>query len=570
MTAASVTRSSKVIPYLLDHHLVDSFSLTTAESFHKQQLSQNPSLLVSLGLISEQQMASAYVKAHDIEKCDIKTLPDEAPEHQIASRFLQEAGCLPVSIDENELTLAMVNPEDNFACQSIAQLTKKRVKRLVITQSEFKQLYEKWHAALQDKNREYADGVFTDTDDDSSLVNRLKDMASQEPVVKLVNSLLNKAVEQNASDIHIEPFEHHLAVRYRMDGVLKQLDSPPVKSSAAVISRIKIMAELNIAERRLPQDGRLQIHADGRLIDCRVSTTPTLHGESIVIRLLDKQKVTLDIQQLGLSPQSLNGLMKQIKQPHGIILVTGPTGSGKTTTLYSALQQLNTEEKKILTVEDPIEYQLTGINQIQVKPRIGLGFAEALRALVRQDPDVLMIGEMRDKETASIAIQSALTGHLVFSTLHTNDASSAVTRCLDMGLEHYLLAASLNAVMAQRLVRRLCVSCRQPMAMTAESWKSLMPDTISFDDQATIYRAVGCDHCQKSGYQGRTMISELLMVSDAIRQLILQKADAKTIEQKAMEQGMQTLKQDGLRLVLAGMTSIDEVLRLTQSHHAHD
>ncbi|EGL55563.1 general secretion pathway protein E [Methylophaga aminisulfidivorans MP] len=565
-----MTHSSKVIPFLLDNHLVDSFSFNTAESFHKQQLMQNPSLLVSLGLISEQQMVSAYVKSHGIEKCDIKTLPSEAPSHEIATRFLQEAECLPVFIDEAELTLAMVNPEDSFACRSIAQLTKKRVKRLVITQSEFKQLYHQWHAEQQDKRVAHSDRTLTDADDDSSLVNRLKDMASQEPVVKLVNSLLNKAVELNASDIHIEPFEHHLAVRYRMDGVLKQLDSPPVKSSAAVISRIKIMAELNIAERRLPQDGRLQIHADGRLIDCRVSTTPTLHGESIVIRLLDKQKVTLDIQQLGLSPQSLNGLIKQIKQPHGIILVTGPTGSGKTTTLYSALQQLNTEEKKILTVEDPIEYQLTGINQIQVKPRIGLGFAEALRALVRQDPDVLMIGEMRDKETASIAIQSALTGHLVFSTLHTNDASSAVTRCLDMGLEHYLLAASLNAVMAQRLVRRLCLSCREQMPINESTWGTLIPDSIPFDDKARFYRAVGCDACQNSGYHGRTMISELLIMTDAIRQLILQKADAKTIEQKAIEQGMQTLKQDGFRLVLAGMTSVDEVLRLTQSDHTHD
>jgi general secretion pathway protein E len=368
---------------------------------------------------------------------------------------------------------------------------------------------------------------------DEEQIQHLKDLASEAPVIRLVNLMIARAVESRASDIHIEPFENRLKVRYRVDGVLREVESPPSRLSAAVISRIKIMAKLNIAERRLPQDGRIQLRAQGKEIDLRVSTVPTLWGESVVMRILDKASVVLDFETLGFSPRTLGRFLEILHMPHGIILVTGPTGSGKTTTLYTALQTINTPERKILTVEDPVEYQLEGVNQIQVKPQINLTFANALRAIVRQDPDVIMIGEMRDLETAGIAVQSALTGHLVLSTLHTNDAAGSVTRLLDMGVEDYLLTSTINGILAQRLVRLLCTRCRQPYPALPELVEEMRLHRFADTRDITLFKPVGCEHCGGTGYRGRAASMEFLVMSDPLRRLVLKHADAGDLQDTA-------------------------------------
>jgi general secretion pathway protein E len=349
-----------------------------------------------------------------------------------------------------------------------------------------------------------------------------------------------------------------------VDGVMREVESPPARLSAAVISRVKIMARLNIAERRLPQDGRIQLRVQGKEIDLRVSTVPTLYGESVVMRILDKASVVLSFELLGFSPDMLARFVEVLELPHGVLLVTGPTGSGKTTTLYTALQQLNTPERKILTVEDPVEYQLDGVNQIQIKPQIDLTFANALRAIVRQDPDIIMIGEMRDLETAGIAVQSALTGHLVLSTLHTNDAASSVTRLLDIGVEDYLLTATINGILAQRLVRMLCTHCRQPYPALPEMVEQLRLNRFTDAQPVQLFKAIGCDHCGGVGYLGRMAIMEFLVMSDDIRRLLLKHADAGDIQRLAQQQGMDTMYEDGLRKAVAGLTTVEEVLRVTQ------
>jgi general secretion pathway protein E len=394
-------------------------------------------------------------------------------------------------------------------------------------------------------------------------VEHLRDLASEAPVIRLVNLLLQRAVEARASDIHIEPFENRLKVRYRIDGVLQEVEAPPSKSTAAVISRIKIMAKLNIAERRLPQDGRIMHRVQGKELDLRVSTIPTSHGESVVMRILDRESVVLDFDSLGFDDRSRAEFVKTLEMPHGIILVTGPTGSGKTTTLYTALSQLNTPERKIITVEDPVEYQLEGINQIQAKSSIGLDFAHALRAIVRQDPDVIMIGEMRDLETAKIAIQSALTGHLVLSTVHTNDAAGGVTRMLDMGVEDYLLTSTVNAILAQRLVRTLDQNSREPHKLLPEVAREIGLTSVVEQDEYVVYRPVPTEE-NLTGYRGRTTIIELLPLTDPIRRLIMQHATSGEIQDLAVSEGMRTMYLDGLTKCLAGITSLDEVLRVSQ------
>ncbi|MCF8017246.1 MAG: Flp pilus assembly complex ATPase component TadA, partial [Chromatiaceae bacterium] len=396
----------------------------------------------------------------------------------------------------------------------------------------------------------------------------LRDLASEAPVIRLVNQILQRAVEMRASDVHIEPFADQLKVRYRVDGILKEGESPPVSSTAAVISRIKIMAKLNIAERRLPQDGRIPQRIQGKELDLRVSTVPTMFGESVVMRLLDKESVSFDFDALGFDGPPRDRLIKVLEQPYGIFLVTGPTGSGKSTTLYTALSRLNTEQNKILTVEDPVEYQVAGINQIPVKSAIGMTFAGALRAIVRQDPDIIMVGEMRDLETARIAVQSALTGHVVLSTLHTNDAASGVTRLLDMGVEDYLLTSTINGILAQRLVRRLCPHCRQPYQPLPELAAKIPDAGLLPDPRAEppfqLYRAVGCKQCNHSGYRGRLVIAEVLLMSDRIRQAVLGHATAGEIHRIAVEEGMATMYRDGLRKAVDGRTTIEEVIRVAE------
>jgi general secretion pathway protein E len=411
-------------------------------------------MLVRLGLVSDRDMAQASSEVLDLPLADPAEFPAEpVAEDRFSLRFLKDARVLPIAEDEEHLRVAVADAADPYILAAVAMAAGKRVEGVIGLPSEI----ELALARLYDKQTEpdpNAEPDFGDFDEED--IEHLKDLASEAPVIRMVNHLIQRAVESRASDIHIEPFADELKVRYRIDGILKEVDAPPVRSTAAVISRVKIMAKLNIAERRLPQDGRIPIRVHGRELDLRVSTVPTMFGESVVMRLLDKESVRFDFNALGFDGSPRQRLLDILKQPYGILLVTGPTGSGKSTTLYTALSRLNTEASKIITVEDPVEYQLPGINQIQVKAAIGMTFAGALRAIVRQDPDIIMVGEMRDLETARIAVQSALTGHVVLSTLHTNDAASGVTRLLDMGVEDYLLTSTINGILAQRLVRCLC------------------------------------------------------------------------------------------------------------------
>lgn len=522
-------------------------------------------LLLKLGLVSERDLAealSAQLQLPLVRPADYPETP--ASTDHIAPRFLKDARVIPLAEDEQELVVAMANPTDEYILSALHVATGKTIVAQVGIPSELEAAFARLYGSGRSAMGQIVDSIgLADDLTDEEQIQHLKDLASEAPVIRLVNLMIARAVESRASDIHIEPFENRLKVRYRVDGVLREVESPPSRLSAAVISRIKIMAKLNIAERRLPQDGRIQLRAHGKEIDLRVSTVPTLWGESVVMRILDKASVVLDFAALGFSPDTLQRFRDVLAMPHGIIVVTGPTGSGKTTTLYTALQTLNTPERKILTVEDPVEYQLEGINQIQVKAQINLTFASALRSIVRQDPDVIMIGEMRDLETAGIAVQSALTGHLVLSTLHTNDAAGGVTRLLDMGVDDYLLTSTINGILAQRLVRVLCPHCKQAAPALPEVVDELRLQRFSNGEDIQLYKAVGCEQCSGIGYLGRAAIMEFLTMSDPLRRLVLKHADATVLQAQAQQEGMATLYEDGLRKALAGLTTIEEVLRVT-------
>jgi general secretion pathway protein E len=482
----------------------------------------------------------------------------------VSPRFLKDSRVIPLFEDEQGLTVAMSNPTDDYVLAALRLATGKTITPRVGIPTELEVAFERLYGSGRSAMGQIVDSIgLADNLTDEEQIQHLKDLASEAPVIRLVNLMIARAVESRASDIHIEPFENRLKVRYRVDGVLREVESPPSRLSAAVISRIKIMAKLNIAERRLPQDGRIQLRAQGKEIDLRVSTVPTLWGESVVMRILDKASVVLDFEVLGFSPRTLKRFLDILHMPHGILLVTGPTGSGKTTTLYTALQTLNTPERKILTVEDPVEYQLEGINQIQAKPQINLTFANALRSIVRQDPDVIMIGEMRDLETAGIAVQSALTGHLVLSTLHTNDSAGSITRLLDMGVDDYLLTSTISGILAQRLVRLLCVNCRQPYPALPELVEEMRLHRFSEGRDITLYKPIGCEQCGGTGYRGRAAIMEFLVMSDPLRRLVLKHADAGDLQTQAQREGMDTMYEDGLRKAVAGLTTIEEVLRVT-------
>ncbi|MEZ5574772.1 MAG: type II secretion system ATPase GspE [Candidatus Competibacteraceae bacterium] len=523
------------------------------------------SLLVKLGLVSERDLAEALstqLKLPLVQPADYPDTP--VTNGGVSARFLKESRAIPLFEDEQGLTVAMANPTDDYVLAALRLATGKAVWPRVAMPSEWEAAFERLYGSGRSAMGQIVDSIgLADNLTDEEQIQHLKDLASEAPVIRLVNLMTARAVESRASDIHIEPFENRLKIRYRVDGVLREVESPPSRLSAAVISRIKIMAKLNIAERRLPQDGRIQLRAQGKEIDLRVSTVPTLWGESVVMRILDKASVVLDFAKLGFSPRTLKRFLDVLHLPHGIILVTGPTGSGKTTTLYTALQTINTPERKILTVEDPVEYQLEGVNQIQVKAQINLTFANALRAIVRQDPDVIMIGEMRDVETAGIAVQSALTGHLVLSTLHTNDAAGSITRLLDMGVEDYLLTSTINGILAQRLVRLLCTQCRQPYPALPELADELRLHRFSDTRDITLYKSVGCEQCGGTGYRGRAAIMEFLVMSDPLRRMVLKHADAGELQAAAQKEGMDTMYEDGLRKAVAGLTTIEEVLRVT-------
>jgi general secretion pathway protein E len=523
-------------------------------------------LLVTLGLCAQRDVCEALAVQLDLPMLDTAGYP-EFPilEERISPRFLREARALPVREDEHELTLAMADPTDEYTIGAFRMVTGRDVRPLVAIPSELDAALERLYGAGRTAvgqivgDVEQRDELAFDAD-----VQHLKDLASEAPVIRLVSLIITNALEARASDIHIEPFENRLAVRHRIDGVLHEVESPPRRFSAAVISRIKIMANLDIAERRLPQDGRIRLRVQGKEIDLRVSTVPTMHGESVVLRILDKGGVALDFKRLGFEDDILARFLDVLMQPHGILLVTGPTGSGKTTTLYTALERLNQPDVKILTVEDPVEYQMPGINQIQVKPQINLTFANALRSIVRQDPDVIMIGEIRDLETAEIAVQSALTGHLVLSTVHTNDAASTVNRLLDMGVEDYLLTSTVIGILAQRLVRTLCQSCKEPHTALPEIVEQMGLARFSSEKEITLYQPKGCPQCAQTGYSGRISIMEMLPVTDPLRSLVMKHATASDLKSEAVRGGMLTMYEDGLRKAVRGITTFEEVLRVTR------
>jgi len=522
-------------------------------------------ILTKLGLAHEKDVTEAISGELGLPLVAPGDFPD-TPVLEIASpKFLREAQVLPLIDAPDRLVLAVADPLNEHPIRSLALLAGKPVEIRVAAPSDIDIAYERLYGGekssigqIVDEIEEASDGR---ADED---IKRLRDLASEAPVIRLVNLLIARAIESRASDIHIEPFQNRLSVRYRVDGVLKEGATSPLRLRAAIVSRIKIMAKLNIAERRLPQDGRVRMTIRGRDYDLRVATVPTLHGERVTMRILDRSSLVEDFALLGFQPDTLERYLELLQHPQGILLVTGPTGSGKTTTLYTSLLRLNTPEKNIFTVEDPIEYQLDGVNQIQVKPQINLTFAEILRTLLRHNPDIIMIGEMRDLETAQIAIQAALTGHLVLSTLHTNDAASSITRLLDMRVEDYLVTSTLNGVMAQRLVRKLCTACRKPRHVLPEFVERMGLARLLNGGGATLYEPVGCELCHGIGYRGQTAVIELLPISDAIRRLILNHTEAREIQRVAIEEGMRTMYQDGLLKVLDGTTTIEEVLRVTR------
>jgi general secretion pathway protein E len=538
--------------------------LKKVERVKKTSASESlPQLLVKLGLCSELDVADAFVESGQFEKVTSDQYPLEMQlPDTVSLRFLKNYHVIGLSHTEDNITVAMMDPEDQFNIDALGLATGKRITAKVGLLSEIDAALDVQYGEERSKMDKLVDDLAVDDLGEEDL-EHLKDLASEAPVIKMVNLIMQRAIETKASDIHIEPFEQTLKIRLRVDGVLQEIDAPNVKSTAAVISRIKIMAKLNIAERRLPQDGRIKVQMLGKELDLRVSTIPTMYGESVVIRLLDKENTVLDFAALGFAGRHLQQFIDVLSQPHGIILITGPTGSGKSTTMYAALKQLNTSERKIITVEDPVEYQMEGINQIQAKPQIGLTFASALRSIVRQDPDVIMIGEMRDLETARIAVQSALTGHLVLSTLHTNDAAGGITRLLDMGLEEYLLTSTVNGILAQRLVRKLCPACKESYVASPEIIKDLRLRRFVPDGEIVLYKPVGCSACTGMGYRGRLAIIEFLPMTDPIRKLIMAHEEAGAIQKLAIAEGMQTLYENGLVKVIQGITTLEEVMRVT-------
>jgi len=551
---------------LIERGRLDAAGLERALRVQQETGEKLGAMLVTLGLVAQRDVAEALAWQLDLPLVEAARYP-ELPilEELVSARFLRDARAMPLAEDEHELALAMADPTDSYTINAFEMVTGRKVRPQVAIPTELEAALDRLYGAGKSAlgtlvgDVEQRDDLAFDAD-----IQQLKDLASEAPVIRLVSLIITNALETRASDIHIEPFENRLIVRYRIDGVLHEIESPPRKLAPAVISRVKIMANLDIAERRLPQDGRIRLRAQGKEIDLRISTVPTMHGESVVMRILDKGGVALDFKRLGFEEDTLKVFLEVLLEPHGILLVTGPTGSGKTTTLYTALDRLNKPDVKILTVEDPVEYQMPGINQIQVKPQIDLTFANALRSIVRQDPDVIMIGEIRDLETAQIAVQSALTGHLVLSTVHTNDAPSTVNRLLDMGVEDYLLTSTVIGILAQRLVRTLCSECNEPYTALPELVEELGLHKFADAVGITLYHAKGCKQCAQTGYMGRVSILEMMPMTDPMRSLVMRHATATDLRAEAIKQGMTTMYEDGMRKALRGVTTFEEVLRVTR------
>jgi general secretion pathway protein E len=550
----------RLAAFLSERGVLDELALHRAQRAQRQSGERFDLVLTRLGLIPEGDLARLLADFAGMALLDPRQLPDiPLLADQLELQFLKNNRIIPVAERGDTVILATADPFNMDPIHAVGYLLGRPVEHRIMAPGDIEQALERLYGAGAGVATGAGPGHTEQASEDD--VRRLEDLASEAPVIRLVHEMITRAVEAQASDIHVEPREDSLRVRFRLDGVLTTVETLPLAMRAAVTSRIKIMAHLNIAERRLPQDGRIKSTVRGKEIDLRVSTMPTMQGESVVLRILDRSSVQLDFAALGFAGPAHEAFAGLLAQPNGIILVTGPTGSGKTTTLYTALNTLNSAQSKLFTVEDPIEYQLTGVNQIQVQPRIGLSFAHALRSILRQDPDIIMVGEIRDLETAQMAVQASLTGHLVLSTVHTNSAAGTITRLLDMGVENYLLASTVTGILAQRLVRRLCRHCSVPAEaspLLLESLGKRRPDLRG------LRKRVGCRACRNTGYLGRTTISELLVMNDAVRQRVLETSPEAGIEDAAVAAGMTTVFEDGLNKALRGETTIDEVLRVTR------
>ncbi len=552
---------------LQQHCAVPAAAIEQALTAQQQSDLRLGELLIRAKAIDSATLAKALALQLDLPFCEQLTeLAEDELLKLIPIAFAKEHHIFPIKRSEGHLKLAIANPLDGRVLNDLTTLTRCQLDIVVASDEEIlraiNRSYEQHAGKAQNVAEEISDS------DDSGLPGKLEpadllDASDEGPIIRFVNSMLTQAYKERASDIHIEPFETELVVRYRIDGILYEVLRPPAKAQASISSRVKIMSNLNIAEKRLPQDGRFGVRIAGKDVDVRVSTLPTAFGERIVLRLLDKSSNVLTLKEIGMGPELLQQVHGMIRKSHGIFLVTGPTGSGKTTTLYAALSLLNSREKNIITVEDPIEYQLDGVGQIQVNPKIELTFAAGLRSILRQDPDIIMVGEIRDTETAEIAVQSALTGHMVFSTLHTNDAAGALTRLVEMGIEPFLAASSIVGILAQRLVRNLCPHCREAYQPSPELLREAgLSQELPADGM--LYRAVGCDQCMDIGYRGRSGIYELLTIDEKVRDLLLQNQDAGAIKRASVAAGMTSLREAGIVKALAGETSIEEILRVTQ------
>jgi general secretion pathway protein E len=553
---------------LVDSGAIDRRTLDRARRVAAETGARLDQVLTQLGLVSDRGLAEALAQLIAAPLVGAADYPDAPLFHdRLKPKFLRRVRALPIAASDDRATLAMADPLDVFTRNAIAAALGRSVAVAVAVPIELEAALDRLYAELGEGSdaAEMLDDMVADGEPAEEDAERLKDLASEAPVIRLVNQLIARAVETHASDVHLEPFPDRLRIRYRYDGVLHEVEPPPSRLQAAVISRIKIMARLDIAERRLPQDGRIKLTVRGHEIDFRVSTIPSLHGEKVVLRILDRTAVEFDFAKLGLPADIRQGIERALDLPNGMVLVTGPTGSGKTTTLYTGLLKLNTVARNVVTVEDPIEYQLTGINQIQVKPQIGLNFASLLRSILRQDPDVIMIGEIRDLETVQIAVQAALTGHLVLSTIHTNSAAATMTRLRDMGLEDYLMTATLKAVLAQRLVRRLCPMCKTPDPAPAPLIERFGLERLAPPEAITLFHQKGCPACRGTGFRGRRAIAELLVPNRSIDRLIFEGADDAAIERVAVEQGMRPIFDNGLLAVIEGDTTIEEVVRCIRS-----
>jgi type IV pilus assembly protein PilB len=565
------TQMGDFVEILLRRGIVSPDQVAEAEQMARNNQSKLADCLVQLGYVTGEDVTRAMAEFHDLEYVDLTevTIPDEVVE-MVPETIARENATLPLTITGDELKIIISDPMDIETVEKLRFILNRQVQIALAPRENILEAINRYYGQIEGESadsmlQEFTDTAidFTETDTQVTDLDESDADESAAPIVRLVQLMISEAVVLRASDIHIEPFADRVRIRYRIDGILIERDSPPRRLLGAIISRIKILGQIDIAERRRPQDGRIKITAGGKVLDLRVSVIPTSHGQSIVMRLLDSDNIKIGVRQLGLSQQNFDQFQQLIRRPNGIILVTGPTGSGKTTTLYAALNTLNRPDRKIITAEDPVEYYLPGINQVEVKHAIGLDFSRIIRSMLRQAPNIILVGEMRDQETASMGIQASLTGHLVFSTLHTNDAPSAITRMVDMGVPGYLVASSVIGVMAQRLVRVNCGRCKQPYTPPDDVLEEfrITPEMAA---KATFIKGKGCSYCNHSGYRGRLGLFEMMMITTKIREMIFNQESAPNIRKAAMSQGMGTLFHDGVQKILEGTTTFDEVYRVAK------